>query len=39
MISSVAKFILKVIDEKNDFDKLVENPDSVAELASDAKVS
>ena len=39
MVSSVAKFILKAIDEKNDFNKFTEDPDSVAELASDAKVS
>ena len=39
LVSGIAKLIIKLLDEDNDFAKLVDNVDFVMSISEDAKVS
>ena len=39
MVSGIAKFILKLLDESNNFSKLVEDVDLVMNISDSAKVT
>ena len=38
MVSGIAKLIVKLLDESNDFDKIMSDVDAVMAIADDAKV-